>query len=77
MARKKKLTQEEIHQKQIDEILKHKWILSEKEGRDLGEQAVLDWVKKHAADYREYWEEELKKCADEKNEKDEKDWAEK
>lgn len=35
-----------------DEILRHKWIESEKAGRDIGfEQALLDWVRNH----REAW----------------------
>ena len=35
-----------------EEILRHKWIESEKMGRDIGfDQALIDWVKKH----REYW----------------------
>lgn len=35
-----------------DEILRHKWIESEKAGRDIGfERALLDWIRKH----REKW----------------------
>ena len=35
-----------------EEILRHKWIESEKAGRDIGfEQALLDWVRNH----REAW----------------------
>ena len=35
-----------------EEILKHKWIESEKEGRDIGfERALLDWIRNH----RENW----------------------
>ena len=31
-----------------NEILKHKWIESEKVGKDIGfEQALVDWVNKH------------------------------
>ena len=30
------------------EIEKHKWIESEKAGRDLGTDAVLDWIRKYA-----------------------------
>ena len=31
-----------------NEILKHKWIESEKVGRDIGfENALLDWMSKH------------------------------
>jgi len=36
------------------EILKHKWIESEKAGRDIGfEKALLDWVVKHRSNWRE------------------------
>jgi hypothetical protein len=31
------------------EIEKHKWIESEKAGRDLGSEAVIDWIHKYAA----------------------------
>jgi hypothetical protein len=35
-----------------DEILRHKWIESEKVGSDIGfEQALVDWVRNH----REAW----------------------
>ena len=35
-----------------DEILRHKWIESEKQGCDIGfERALLDWIRKH----REKW----------------------
>jgi len=31
-----------------NEILKHKWIESEKAGKDIGfEQALIDWITKH------------------------------
>ena len=31
-----------------DEILRHKWIESEKAGKDIGfEKALIDWVNKH------------------------------
>jgi hypothetical protein len=36
-----------------DEILKHKWIESEKRGEDIGfERALLDWIRKHRGDWR-------------------------
>lgn len=36
------------------EILKHKWIESEKAGRDIGfEKALLDWIVKHRSNWRE------------------------
>jgi hypothetical protein len=36
------------------EILKHKWIESEKAGKDIGfEKALLDWLLKHRSNWRE------------------------
>jgi hypothetical protein len=36
------------------EILKHKWLESEKQGRDIGfEKALLDWILHHRAGWRE------------------------
>ena len=36
-----------------EEILKHKWIESEKAGRDIGfEAALVDWITKHRASWR-------------------------
>jgi hypothetical protein len=50
---------EKIHRLQIKEILKHKWIESEKAGIDLGDQAVIEWIEKYAADFRTHWEKAL------------------
>ena len=37
-----------------EEILKHKWIESEKAGTDIGfEKALLDWILKHRSIWRE------------------------
>src|SRR5262249_2304912 len=42
------------------EALKYKWIVSEMAGRDLGEDALRDWVKKHWWGYlRARWLEHL------------------
>jgi len=36
-----------------EEILKHKWLESEKAGHDIGfEKALLDWVFNHREDWR-------------------------
>ena len=36
-----------------EEILKHKWIESEKEGKDIGfERALLDWIRNHRENWR-------------------------
>lgn len=41
-----------------EEILRHKWIESEKAGQDIGfEKALLDWIVKH----RSTWRDERKK----------------
>ena len=68
MSEKKKLTKEQIIANEIDEILKHKYIESEKAGRDLGEDAVKEWVKKYAEEFREYWEMKLKEEGEEEEE---------
>jgi Domain of unknown function (DUF4032) len=35
------------------EILRHKWLESEKVGHDIGfERALVDWVTRHRADWR-------------------------
>lgn len=49
-AKRSSLYQEFLAER--DEILKHKWIESEKVGQDIGfERALLDWIRKH----RERW----------------------
>ena len=36
-----------------EEILRHKWLESEKAGYDIGfERALLDWIVKHRANWR-------------------------
>lgn len=45
---------------QIKEMEVHKWIESEKAHRDLGEEALRDWITKHAEEFRDKWEEEHK-----------------
>ena len=40
-------------QAEREEILRHKWIESEKAGRDIGfEQALTDWIINHRANWR-------------------------
>ena len=40
-------------QAEREEILRHKWIESEKAGRDIGfEQALTDWIVKHRSKWR-------------------------
>ncbi len=41
-------------QAEREEILRHKWIESEKVGHDIGfERALTDWIVKHRAKWRE------------------------
>ena len=43
----------QLHLLQRDEILKHKWIESEKAGYDVGfEWALIDWMIKHRHGWR-------------------------
>ncbi len=40
-------------QAEREEILKHKWIESQKEGRDIGfERALTDWIVRHRTKWR-------------------------
>ena len=40
-------------QAELDEILRHKWLESEKAGLDIGfEQALTDWIMKHRSKWR-------------------------
>ena len=41
-----------FNEMQLREIERHKWIESEKAGRDLGEEAVFDWIRRHAVAFR-------------------------
>ena len=51
MFRKSALYQEFLAERA--EILRHKWIESEKAGHDIGfEKALLDWIVKHRAGWR-------------------------
>ncbi len=47
-----------------EEILKHKWIESEKAGTDIGfEKALLDWIMKHRSHWREKRHREVRPAA--------------
>lgn len=40
-------------QAEREEILRHKWLESEKAGRDIGfENALIDWIMNHRANWR-------------------------
>ncbi|NIA12918.1 MAG: hypothetical protein GWP08_02465 [Nitrospiraceae bacterium] len=41
---------------QREDILRHKWIESEKHDRDLGAEAALDWIRQYAAPWRNWFE---------------------
>lgn len=45
--------QQQYMQDQCEEIQRHKWIESEKAGRDLGYEAVRQWISKYA---KLFWE---------------------
>ena len=40
---------------QKNEIEKYKWIESEKVGHDLGNCAIMDWIRKYAKKYRDQY----------------------
>jgi hypothetical protein len=40
---------------QLQEIERHKWIESEKAGRDLGQDAAFDWIQRHAESFRQIY----------------------
>lgn len=40
---------------QKKEMEKYKWITSEKAKKNLGEQAIIEWVKKYAKKFRKKW----------------------
>ena len=45
-----------------EEILKHKWIESEKAGSDIGfEKALLDWIVKYRSSWRSKRQKEVRK----------------
>ena len=48
-----------------EEILKHKWIESEKAGSDIGfEKALLDWIVKHRSSWRDKRHKEVRNQAE-------------
>lgn len=52
--RRKRLRRDLADQK--EEMLKHKWIQSERAGADLGKEALEDWIKYYAAAWRRWKE---------------------
>jgi hypothetical protein len=50
-------------QAEKEEILKHKWIESEKAGHDIGfERALVDWITLHRADWRRARQQTAAEC---------------
>lgn len=47
---------EEFLRQERDEILKYKWIVSEKAGKDLGNEACMEWIRNHAKEFRAMWD---------------------
>jgi hypothetical protein len=41
---------------EMSEIARHVWIVSQKNGRDMGREAALDWVLNYAAEWRTWFE---------------------
>lgn len=51
LLKKSSLYQEFLAER--EEILRHKWLESEKQGRDIGfERALLDWIRNHRDEWR-------------------------
>jgi len=48
-----------IMSRQREEIARHKWIESERAGKDLGREAALDWIYKYSARWRASFEQKL------------------
>ncbi len=44
---------------QREEINRHKWLESEKAAHDLGIDAKFDWIRKYAAQWREWYDREF------------------
>lgn len=42
-------------ERQTEEIERHKWLESEKAGRDLGPEAAIDWILKHAHEFSDFY----------------------
>lgn len=40
---------------QREEMLKEKWIQSEQNHRDMGQDCIRQWIQKYAKQYREYY----------------------
>ncbi len=45
-----------VNLEQARQIEKHKWLVSERAGKDMSESAVLEWVEKYAQAFRAWAE---------------------
>lgn len=45
---------ERVNKEEIRQMNIHRWIESEKAGKNLGEDAYIDWIKRYAASFREW-----------------------
>lgn len=52
-------TDQELIEKAREEIARHRWIESEKVGRDVGIQAELEWIFNHKMSFVSYWQREI------------------
>lgn len=55
---------EQIYLEQRRQIEKHKWIESEKAGRDLKNEAIEDWINKFGSKFRKWIETIPSECMD-------------
>lgn len=46
----------QVNREQARQIEIHKWIASERAGKDLSDTAILEWGKKYASSFREWAE---------------------
>jgi hypothetical protein len=51
---------------EIEEIKKHRWLESERAGKDLSTEAEIDWINKYSALFRKYIEEKYGPCQQDK-----------
>jgi hypothetical protein len=49
-----KLSLKEFNDLQMKEMERHKWIQSEKAGRDLGQTCYLEWIRCHGEGFRRH-----------------------
>ena len=52
----KEIQMKEFLKAEIEEMLKYKYIESEKACCDIGDNALIDWICKYAIKFREEWE---------------------